>query len=152
MTASVVGSAAGNFREGVEIMDILLRDTERVAVLRSGADAICALMPPKIVRLLFDMREDVMITARMIEGAAKNSPRVLDVLVVVLGQLPTMTDGLIQATASNADSLCWIYNNYGDDVEITQGAVEIAAGAGNSTQHYRSCLRTGATKSTSHQK
>ncbi|KAL3458366.1 hypothetical protein BJX64DRAFT_292287 [Aspergillus heterothallicus] len=129
LTEPVVRSAAGIFSSGYEIIDLLLRDTERVRLLQSGVEAITALMPPNIVRLLFETRDKVgPMTTRMIEGAVKNSREVLDILVEAFGEFPLITDGILQAAASNVNSLRWIYDNYGDDVDCTQRAVEIAAG------------------------
>ncbi|GKZ38935.1 hypothetical protein AbraIFM66950_011509 [Aspergillus brasiliensis] len=127
VTESVVRSAAGSLDEGYEIMDLLLHDRERVTVSTTGVEAIVALMPADIVRVLLKTRGEVAITTRMMEEAAKNGSDVLDVLLRFSGEFPPITDGVLQAAASNPHSLRWIYERYGDEVEVSQGAVEVAA-------------------------
>ncbi|KAL3480156.1 hypothetical protein BJX99DRAFT_220832 [Aspergillus californicus] len=124
---SVVRSSAAISDKGYEIMDLLLRDTQKVRVSQSGMEEIATLLPSNSVRLLFETR-DVTITTRMIEGAAGNSIDVLEFLVEALGYLPPITEGVLQAAASKVHTLRWIYCNYAGDVEITQKVVEAAAG------------------------
>ncbi|EXK76021.1 hypothetical protein FOQG_19217 [Fusarium oxysporum f. sp. raphani 54005] len=131
ISESVVRSAALIHKEGYQIMELLIGDTERVGVAQTDAEAIAALMPAEIVRLLFETRQDIRVTTRVLEQAAKNGPKTLAVLIEVLGEYPPITDDILQAAASNVQSLHWLYDNYGDDVEFKQKAVEIAAG--NST-------------------
>ncbi|KAL4880649.1 hypothetical protein BJY04DRAFT_219119 [Aspergillus karnatakaensis] len=125
LTESVVHCASGIFDNGYEVLDLLLRNTESVRLLQSGAEAIAALLPAQLVRLMFETR-DVQFTTRIVEGAARNSREVLSVLVEALGEFPPMTDSILQAAGANPNSLRWIYSNYGDDVQVTQRAVEIA--------------------------
>ncbi|KAL4971179.1 hypothetical protein BDW66DRAFT_42930 [Aspergillus desertorum] len=126
VTEPVVRSAAG-YIEGNKILDLLLRDTERVRVLQSGMEGIVALCPLEIVQLLLETRKEITITTRMIEGAARNSSAVWELLVEFCTDLPPITDGVLQAAASNANTLRWIYSNYANQVVITQQAVENAA-------------------------
>lgn len=127
ITESVVRSAAGIFHKGHEILDLLLRDMKRARVSQSGMEGIFALCPPEIVQLFLETRKEITITTRMIEGAARNSSAVWELLVDFWADLPLITDGVLQAAASNVNTLHWIYSNYRDQVIITQQAVENAA-------------------------
>ncbi|KAF5724800.1 Pfs domain-containing protein [Fusarium mundagurra] len=128
ISESVVRSAARIDQQGYEIMGLLLRDTEKVRMAPEAVEAIAALMPVEIVRLMFETHQEIRVTTAVLEEAAKHGSKGLAILVEVLGEYPPITDGILQAAASNVSSLRWIYDNYGDDVECTQRAVEIAAG------------------------
>ncbi|GFG14173.1 hypothetical protein IFM61392_08313 [Aspergillus lentulus] len=129
ITESVVRSAARNFANGHELINLLLGDGERVRVLESGTEAIAGLLPPATVRLLFERRKgEFTISTRMIEAAARNGCDVLEVICKNTADRPLITDGVMQAAASNVNSLRGIQKNYGLEVEITQKAAEIAAG------------------------
>jgi hypothetical protein len=129
ITETVVRSAVRNYDNGHELISLLLCDGERVRVSQSGTEAIAGLLRPGTVRLLFERREgEFTITTRMIEAAARNSYDVLEAICENTVDRPLITDGVLQAAASNVNSLRWIHENYGAEVEITQKAAEIAAG------------------------
>jgi hypothetical protein len=134
ITDEVVKAAAGNFRGGKEVMELLLSRQDTVKITEDVAKIIAGSSHYKAMELLLD-RRDVVITDEVVKAAAGNSEIGMGVMELLLnrrGDDVVITDEVVKAAAGNSDSgmgvMKLLLDRRGDDVVITEEVVKAAAG------------------------
>jgi hypothetical protein len=135
ITTGVVEAAAGNMNYGKEVMIVLLRQGVDKFVISDGLVTRMARYFGQEAMALFLNRwgDEVNVTEEVVEAAAGNMDHGKEVMIVLLRQGVdrfVISDGLMTRMARNfgQEAMALFLNRWGDEVKITTGVVEAAAG------------------------